>query len=141
MNVCVTGTRFGMTPAQRVRLYSFVDTYRDKITSFHHGLCRGVDVEARDIVSQALPKVPIHAHPGPDGDEWQGDALVKEVLHEGKGHFARNREMVELAEVVVVIPKEVERQEKGGTWYTHDYALKRGKRVVLITPEGVLQTF
>ena len=47
----------------------------------------------------------------------------------------RDRTIVEETDVLLVCPKQMERQLKGGTWYTHDYAVKLGKPLSIIWPK------
>ncbi len=56
-----------------------------------------------------------------------------------KTHFARNRDIVDETEVLIACPCEMEHQDRGGTWYTADYALKRGKRTIIVWPDGSMK--
>lgn len=131
----ITGTRNGWTDQQRVifvsrclPLYSF---------EFHHGLCVGVDCQSHDEVRNLAPHGRIIGHPSVD------KKLQKEVncdeLREAKTHFARNRDIVNETDILIVVPMQMEWQSRGGTWYTHDYGVNRGKEVFVIWPDGKLE--
>ena len=135
----VTGTRFGMTHAQRLLVTFYIEKITEELYELHHGLCKGVDIQVRDIVREVCPSVNVFARPGPDGDGWRGDALAIETVLPGKGHFSRNRDIVDVCNLLLVIPKDNAWQRFGGTWYTHDYAVKKSKPVVVVWPDGVLE--
>ena len=142
MKVGVTGTRKGMRQAQITAFFKFVQD--NEIEEFHHGDCVGVDDEAANIVfaekTQSGIACHIHRRPGPD----DGLHRASNQLHIASGgrdypektHFARNRDIVNACDLLVVIPLDDSRQPHGGTWYTYDYAVKRGKQVVVIWPDG-----
>jgi hypothetical protein len=54
-------------------------------------------------------------------------------------HFARNRNIVDASDILIVIPYQDEWQPSGGTWYTHDYAVKKGVLVVIIELSGTMR--
>jgi hypothetical protein len=51
------------------------------------------------------------------------------------GYLARDRKIVESVELLLVVPKQKEWQSSGGTWYTHDYAKKKGVPIIMFWPE------
>jgi hypothetical protein len=138
MKVGITGTRDGMTPAQHTTLGGYL-VFRTDITEFHHGSCQGADVEAAQAVARALPDCRIICHPGPEDCPHQQPSGVDHERRKGKTHFARNRDIVNETDLLIVCPKQMEHQTRGGTWYTHDYARKKGKHVVVIWPSGAVE--
>lgn len=117
--VGVTGTQSGMTPEQKEKFKEFLywrNFWAGQTVDLIHGEAEGVDVEAAGIAN---------------------DLGIRASVPETKtGHFARNREIVDRCDVLVVIPWEDEWQSEGGTWYTHDYAEKKGVDVVTIWPSA-----
>ena len=139
MKVGVTGTREGMTSSQ-VFAFGGLECL-DSIREFHHGSCCGVDVGTARLVKGHLgDTVEIHRHPGPLDDPNQEDSGVDTVIHEPKNHFARNRDIVDAVDLLIVVPREMERQERGGTWYTMGYAEKKGKQIKVIWPDGTVES-
>jgi len=131
----ITGTRHGMTELQEVMLEGLLRP----MSSFHHGSCQGVDVQAAQIVGRLFNYKPrIVCHPGPDGDPCQQDSGVDDERREPKTHFARNRDIVDETDELYACPREMEEQKHGGTWYTIRYARKKGKPVTIIFPDGSL---
>ena len=136
IHVGFTGTRFGMTFAQRravdeiVRLLATSAIGGRRAWTAHHGDCVGADSEFHDIAFAHGGRIIIHPGPtidnsaGRDGDE-RLPALT---------HFARNRDIVAAADVMIATPKEQERQLRGGTWYTVDQSRKRDRALALVLP-------
>ena len=136
MKVGMTGTRYGMTKEQTKAFVSLIKEL--KPTEFHHGSCKGADVEGHSIVQQLLHagQCKIIVHPGPESDPWQGIAMSPSDIRESKNHFARNRDIVNETECLIVCPLDTEHRNRGGTWYTHDYAEEKGKLIYIVWPDG-----
>jgi len=119
--VGVTGTQSGMNPEQKEKFTQFLSQRKrmekDSVEIIH-GEAKGVDTEAAIIASDLGLRV-----------------LTPETQ---TGHFARNREIVDRCDVLVVIPWQDEWQSEGGTWYTHDYAEKKGVDIVTLWPSAVV---
>ena len=118
--VGVTGTQSGMTSEQKEKFKEFLywrnRFWSDTTVDLIHGEAEGVDVEAAGIAN---------------------DLGIRVSTPETKtGHFARNREIVDRCDVLVVIPWQDEWQPEGGTWYTHDYAEKKGVDILTIWPSA-----
>lgn len=131
MKVGVTGTREGATDDQLVAVYEFLKTV-ELPAEFHHGDCSGVDVEIA-LMARELGFW-IVCHP-PVKDETRG-FFGGDVVHEQKGYLERDRAIVDNTDVLIVVPLQTEWQPKGGTWYTHDYAVKQQKPVKVFYPKG-----
>lgn len=127
-----SGTRRGLRWSQeqdlRERLKEIANRHGlNGLTEFHHGLCIGADEEAHKIAH--LIGFTIIGHPGPPG-QFRADYLFERchrVMPE-KGHFARNRAIVELCDILIAVPPPLkDGQRAGGTWYTIAQAEKRQK--------------
>lgn len=137
MKFGVTGTRVGMTDEQRAAFRNWIEGWGEiLLEEFHHGSCQGVDVEAARIVRELVPACYIVAHPGPDGDPCQESSGVDNETRPPLTHFARNRNIVNETDWLAALPRELERQPRGGTWYTVGYAEKSRKPLALIWPNG-----
>jgi hypothetical protein len=130
----VTGTRSGMTPAQKDQVEYWLDIEPDGI-ELHHGDCVGVDAEVVDIARDE--DYEIICHP-PVKDDLRAFCPYNES-REAKSYFARNRDIVDECDVLLVVPFQDSWQSSGGTWYTHDYAIKVGKPLVIFYPDGTVQ--
>jgi hypothetical protein len=134
MKIGITGTREGMTEYQERELrhaLEGVQLFAGDKAEFHHGDCRGVDVQAAAIAKELGFKIVCHP---PVSAEEQGHFGGDEV-REAKGYLERDRNIVDECEFLFVVPKQMEWQPKGGTWYTHDYAKKKGVTLAVFWPE------
>ncbi len=144
MRVAVTGTREGMTDAQRATFGTVLlplDLHgADAVTEFHHGSCQGVDVQAARLARYVLGDgVRVVCHPGPAGHPCREDSGVDDEVRPAKTHFARNRDLVDGADVLVACPLRpdpIGKNTPGGTAYTVNYARKKGRRIIIIGPDG-----
>lgn len=128
MKVGVTGTREGANAYQLAELRKVLTELKG--TEFHHGDCKGVDVEAAAIAKELDYRVVCHP---PKSSEQQG-FFGGDEIREPLGYLQRDRNIVDATDVLLVVPLQNEWQPKGGTWYTHDYAVKKGKPVSVIYP-------
>ncbi len=53
-----------------------------------------------------------------------------------KTYFARNRDIVDAADLLIATPFNNFEEDRGGTWYTVNYARKRKKPIVIVWPTG-----
>jgi hypothetical protein len=141
MKVGFTGTRFGMNQYQYNSYCDLVAKLKPK--ELHHGDCVGADDQSaigiRSCIERGLlTDCKIICHP-PLDESHRAFNKFHEEMREPKTHFARNRDIVDETEVLIACPKDTERQERGGTWYTYDYALKKGKTVYVIWPNGTVE--
>jgi hypothetical protein len=132
-----TGTRHGMTPEQASAVAAVMGELG--MTEFHHGDCIGADKEANDIALWVGIEPVIH----PPVDEAHRAFCASAKMREPKRHFARNRDIVDETDHLIATPWQAERpapKSGGGTWYTIEYAEKRGKPVTIIWPSGKTTT-
>ena len=129
MKVGVTGTREGATEYQLSKLRSVLQELKG--TEFHHGDCNGVDVQAAAIARELGYKIVCYP---PTSTEEQG-FFGGDVVHAPAGYLQRDRAIVDACDVLIVVPKQMLWQPKGGTWYTHDYAKKTNKPFNVIWPK------
>lgn len=140
MRVGVTGTRNGMTEAQKVAFTKTIQSF-DPVW-FGHGDCVGVDDQAATIVHGLFGDDCVIARFPPMGDDSDPLRANNPHFHEEhvkQNHFARNRSIVDASELVIVIPMQYTPQGQGGTWYTYDYARKKRKKVWVIWPNGATE--
>jgi hypothetical protein len=140
MIVGITGTRDGLTPAQRLGLEVALKTLtRDEgADTLRHGDCVGVDDEADALAVQLGWTVIIHP---PRDDRYRAWCNVKRDRHgtvlPAKDYISRNHDIVDASEIVIACPSTFEEVMRGsGTWATIRYARKTHKRLVVIMPDG-----
>ena len=141
MKIGFTGTRNGMTDAQKTALRGLLreQQYDSFIFEVHHGDCVGADDEFVNIaceVYRCLVRVVCH----PPVDESLRAFNQKANLTMGaKTHFARNRDIVDETSLLIACPSYEPLPTSGGTAYTVGYAARKGKRVKVIWPDGRIE--
>ena len=129
MKIGVTGTREGANEAQLLTVIKFMESLGPN-HELHHGDCKGVDVQVAAAARARGWRIVCHP---PKSTETQGHFGGDEV-REPLGYLQRDRNIVDATELLLVVPLQNKWQPKGGTWYTHDYAVKKGKTVELFYP-------
>lgn len=126
LHVGYSGTRFGMSSAQRRavarHLADIADIHRVPIVA-HHGCCIGGDEEFHDLASDRSWHT--HGHPGQD---WPSGPLCAritcDVMENPQPRMRRNALIVAVSHVMIAAPLENEPQVRGGTWATIRMALR-----------------
>lgn len=131
MKVGVTGTRSGMNDEQSRLVRNYL-TSRNGITELHHGDCVGVDEQVAILAAEVGIKVVCHPPIKTELRAYHRSDDFREPL----SYFARNRQIVDECDVLLVVPYQNSWQNNGGTWYTHDYAKKTGKPTMVFFPNG-----
>jgi hypothetical protein len=127
MKIGVTGTRSGMNENQKQAVTGFLQKHTGEL---HHGDCVGVDAEVAAIAKQLGYTVVCHPPVKNDLRAF----FASDQYHSPLSYFARNRQIVDGVDVLLVVPFQDKWQSNGGTWYTHDYALKKYKDVIVFFP-------
>ncbi len=132
MIVGVTGTRSGMNQHQSQQVTRFLHAAWDPdgANELHHGDCVGVDAETAGIARDL--GYTIVCHP-PEVDDLRAFTRY-DIIHDAVSYFARNRRIVHECEILLVVPLQNSHQTSGGTWYTHDYAVRYKRPVYVVYP-------
>ena len=141
MKIGFTGTRQGLTEQQVATLCAYLHRARE----FHHGACRGADAEAVGLLRSMSHVYRIVAHPGvsakggPNDDRDADAVAASDVVLPEQTHFARNRDIVAAADLVVGCPLAMEELPGGGTWFTLRHARDKARKpTVCIWPDGTV---
>lgn len=129
MKIGVTGTREGANDRQLTAVIAYMESLGPG-HELHHGDCQGVDVEVAAAARQLGWRIVCHP---PALTEAQGHFGGDEIRRP-KGYLERDRNIVDETELLIVVPKHDQWQPRGGTWYTHDYAVKKGKPLKIFYP-------
>lgn len=130
MKIGFTGTRHGMTDQQTAAVGRLLSEHAP--LEFHHGCCVGADDEANTLARRKGVRTIGHR---PIDTALMADCECDEN-RDPLTHFARNRAIVDECAMLIATPYTAEPQPRGGTWYTINYARKRGKPVHVIRPDG-----
>lgn len=133
-----TGTRWGMARLQsdKVELL-LVNAIEQGIDTGNHGDCKGADVQFHKLCQKYMLRINIHP---PTKDEYRAyckDAFASTLPP--KSYLERDRNIVNGVCLMIAAPKSMFDRNKGGTWYTANHAIKEGKKVVIVDPNGVCE--
>lgn len=133
-----TGSRDGMTDYQKVMLEGLLDA-----GELRHGCCVGADEQACAIMRSVFghgDKAVLIAYPGPKNNRFQSSIafMMSDIVQGHSTFLRRNRDIVDRSDVMYACPKEMQEQERGGTWYTIRYARSRKVLLTIIYPDGSL---
>jgi hypothetical protein len=144
MILAFTGTRKGMTAAQRAALPSVLAALPERVL---HGGAEGADEEFDTwLVERGMSTLSIEIWPC----NWDRDDFWR---RSGKYHGAsrpgvnpiipdpllRNRVIAERCDALLACPAETTEQLRSGTWSTVRYARKAGKLITIIAPDGTVR--
>jgi len=127
-----TGTRSGMSDKQKKEVAAELEELGcndpDVLYTILHGGCIGADIDFHDMCSLARKEVfPGHSAKDPSDMKHRGEYPRADVIHDSQTHFKRNRDIVDRCDILIATP--YNDNQEGGTWYTINYALKKGKDV------------
>ena len=131
IKIGVTGTRSGMSADQRESVSQFFDSLSEPV-ELHHGDCIGVDVEVAILAKEHGFRVVCH----PPAKSILRAYHESDEIRAPLTYFFRNRNITDETDTLIVVPFQSEWQSSGGTWYTYDYAKKKGKPVVVFFPKN-----
>lgn len=145
MKLGFTGSREGLKMPQFTALRKLVARLRPELEEGHHGDCLGADVAFNDLaVEMGLRRV---LHP-PKNTRWRAFCGQENFdpksfyQHEPAEYLVRDRRIVDSTDRLIGTPSCEEFSVQGkrsGTWYTIHYAMKQGKYIWVIYPDGVVQ--
>lgn len=135
MKVGFTGTRQGMTSAQKEKVESLLDNF--EVSEVHHGDCIGADAQFHIIASERQLNIIGHPALGVEGARAFSSGFSN-ILNP-KPPLDRNRDIIAVSNILIATPKESREQRRSGTWATIRYAQAAGKTIYLISPNGDMQ--
>lgn len=127
MIVGFTGSREGMSPEQKRDLMSFFDDHT--VLEVHHGDCIGADADFHELCSQhvSTPKIIIHPPNNPTLRAYKTG-----IICDPKPYLERNKDIVDVCQVLIACPKTKQEELRSGTWSTIRYARKIGRPVIIL---------
>ena len=131
-----TGTRAGMTDAQKASVLLFLDRYHQFIA--HHGACAGADEEFDQIARYRTGFCAMVVHPSTLRPAPYSALSEADIVHTPRPPLVRNRDIVAGSELLIATPKEDHMVTRSGTWATVRYALSADKPVYVVVPSGGL---
>lgn len=141
IHVGFTGTQQGMSESQWMSVYKMMTGLARHGYTFtaHHGDCIGADKEFHGICRRSPGLAGIIGHPPDLG--WKRAHCDFDSTAPPLPYLERNRVIVDCCQILIAAPKEHGTDEalRSGTWSTVRYARKRGKRIYIVRPSGLVQ--
>jgi len=138
VNLGFTGTRDGMTLAQRKQIAMWMAGHYQDVEQLHHGGCVGADYQMHTIACWYRIPTTIHwpvdlsyamsldeTDPFSDGSIEERDELP---------YIDRNHNIVDECDLLIATPKEMKEIQRSGTWATIRYAYQMAKSVIIFRP-------
>lgn len=126
-----SGTRQGMTPAQRATLATLLDHVR--ATEFHHGSCTGADVQAHVLALERGIQIILHPSTSLTHHAQCHGAAVE---YRPQRPLDRNRVIASSSHLLIATPKDAREVLRSGTWATVRYMLQLQRPAVVIDLDG-----
>ena len=138
MKIGFTGTQKGMSPAQSDWIYNKLTDLRtlDLMDEAHHGDCIGADAEFHQLAQDFGYLIVIH----PPLNHDKRAFCFADNMRPERDYIERNRNIVDETDILLATPLEFEEQLRSGTWATVRYARKQHRLVLVVFPNGVVQT-
>ena len=133
MSIGFTGTRTGMTGAQKNALRAVLGAFGTNFT-FHHGDCVGADDDAHTIAADLSAVIIIHPPTSPNLRALRTGPHV--TVLPPRAYLVRNQRIVDSSDLLVAAPHSLDEEQRSGTWATVRYARKTGTPVVILDPGG-----
>lgn len=131
-----TGTRKGLTSAQREALYDWFGTNNEWF-EFHHGCCLGADASAADIAYHRNVKGRLVARPCNIPSMTSENAIrLSHVVHDPLPPLDRNKLIVDACDLLLACPGGFKEELRSGTWATIRHARKTDKPRLFFYPDG-----
>lgn len=157
MNVGFSGTRSGLSENQKKSILKFFIhlSHRSHYRKIylHHGDCIGADSDISELLvyESLINRLIIHpptnlslrafvAEKIRDKANKSFNGLEIEILKD-KDYLDRNREIVEVSDLIIICPKTEEEELRSGTWATYRAAKKLNKKIIIIYPSGRTETW
>jgi len=137
MKIGFTGTQLGMTDRQKSLIKEFISRNKKRIHEAHHGDCVGADKDFHKIMRRE--NIPIVIHPPTNSSKR---AFCQGVVKDPKPYLDRNQDIINESALLIAAPKDFTKPESlrgEGTWYTITHAEKKGKKVLIVFPDGSVQ--
>jgi len=133
-----TGTREGLTVGQRQaldrRVQELVCEHAGKVVAVH-GACVGADAAFdRVCIDHTIPR---SHRPGPvPALRMKNSQTLGSFVFSPEPFEVRNKKIAESVDHLLVCPKQMTEQRRGGTWQTYRFGLRRDIQITTFFPDG-----
>lgn len=127
-----TGTRKGMTDAQRKTVRELLPILLHKADIVVHGGCVGADTDFHQIAQE----LGIWTVVRPSNIEEMVGVKTGNLTYDPEDPMVRNKKIAEYCRVLLATPSSNEEINRSGTWATIRMAREFGKGVIIVFPDG-----
>lgn len=139
MQLGFTGTQEGLTAVQALALKGVLcREFTMDLDEFHHGDCVGADAQAHDLCRELGFGVKIIIHP--PTDEKKRAHKAGDLILPPFPYLTRNQHIVNSVELMIGCPRQFKPTARSGTWYTLRYAKRHKTVIVIVWPDGQVET-
>jgi len=135
LTIAISGTRKGMTPAQRVQIEKIFTRLRKKYgqITLLHGDCFGVDEQIHNLARKFFFTVHIYPPMNPKQRAYcHGD-----LLEPTQTYSVRNHNMIRNCDYLIAVPAgKVEQVRGSGTWMMVRFAKRSMRPYTVVFPDG-----
>jgi len=135
LKVGFSGTRSGMSKAQRMSVADLLFIDLCPVGEIHHGDCVGADKQSHAIAGNLDIPVVVHPPLNPQLRAWCAPAAE---YRPPKEYLSRNGDMVDETDAMIAGPYR-EDEAIGGTWFTVRYARQQGKPIAVVYRSGFVR--
>jgi len=137
-HLAFTGTKNGLTVIQKYTLGRELLRLRDEgFLWMHNGDCVGADYDAAKIWTDLKGLVQLHP---PLKEKYRARFAKARIVCEPLDYLVRDKRMIECSELTVATPETYDEQRRSGTWTTVRYARKERLGLVIVYPDGTVET-
>ena len=139
MKIGFTGTRKGLTLDARNSLIVVLTVLRAIDSAYikiHHGDCVGADEMVHRIAVESDVTVIIHP---PLLSRYKAGCKADEY-RTPRPYLERNHDIVDETDILIACPETPFEETRSGTWATVRYARKMKKIILMIYPDGDVET-
>jgi hypothetical protein len=133
--ISFTGTHLGMTGRQKSLVKMHLQDHFMCVGLFIHGDCIGADAQAAEIARQIGYETYVY----PPVNEYHRAFTNYDYIAEPDKYLDRDKEIVELGDVLIVAPHTNYEIIRSGTWATYRYAKSIDKPTILVYPFEVIK--
>lgn len=141
MRLGFTGSRYGMTPGQTLKLLDVMGSISG-VTEMHLGGCVGVDTEVLFLSIEAGFGGAIFIHPATMSPGWDAKHVAEPMpevefwRYDAKHPLERNKDIVNACDLLIAMPASMTKRT-GGTWRTIALAEDTLTPHLIIPPEKI----
>ena len=128
-----TGSRYGMSPQQTRVMQMYIRHFlAGNNNEFHQGGCVGCDEQAAEYAHMQGYKIITH----PPIIKTLASNKILGTYLPAKPYLERNRDIVDVSDSLIAVPRNNQYEPRSGTWSTIKYARRHQKPIIVLGTNG-----